>query len=196
MLTSIQLAAGPHSLPLSIPALLHFAIPAFRVLLLVPLFIGLIFPRVVYTPVNTRDDTDSTDSTFLLPAGGVPPPSTGLSSVPGLSGEASKYGTFQSAHPAIPPSGPVTRAHTPVPSHGRDKVCITRSYRFGPSLTLHTFQPDEKPDVALDPSWGELGRRLRRISPYLWPSKSISLQFLAVSSILSLSISISFQRVI
>jgi hypothetical protein len=103
--------------------------PAFRVLILVPLFFGLIFPRVVYTSVDTGDDNaayDSTDSTFLLPSGGTPPPSTGLSNVPGLSGEASKYGTFQSAHPAIPPSGPVTRAHTPVPSNGHDKVYITQ----------------------------------------------------------------------
>jgi hypothetical protein len=128
MLTGIQFLAGPHSLPLTIPALLHLVFPALRVLLLVPLFFGLVLPRIVYTPVNTEDDTgsyDPTDSTFLLPAGDAPP-STGLSSVPGLSGEASKYGTFRSAHPAVPPSGPVTRAHTPAPSHGHDKVCTTR----------------------------------------------------------------------
>ena len=131
ILIFIRLAAGPYSLPLSIPALLHLVFPAFRVLLLVPLFFGLICPRVIYIPADTGDDTDGydpTDSTFLLPAGGAPPASTGLSSVPGLSGEASKYGTFQSAHPAIPPSGPVTRAQTPVPSHGHDKVYITRPY--------------------------------------------------------------------
>jgi ATP-binding cassette subfamily B (MDR/TAP) protein 6 len=117
-------------LPLPIPALLHLVFPVLRVLLLVPLFFGLVFPRVVYTPVEAGDDADeynATDSTFLLSAAGAPP-STGLSPVPGLSGEASKYGTFQSAHPAVPPSGPVTRAQTPVPSHGNDKVCITRIY--------------------------------------------------------------------
>jgi hypothetical protein len=100
--------------------------PAFRVLLLVPLLFALAFPRVVYTPIDTDDVTDAlapTASSFLLPPGDVSP-STGLSPVPGLSGEASKYGTFRSAHPTIPASGATTRAHTPVPSHGQDKVCI------------------------------------------------------------------------
>jgi hypothetical protein len=178
-------------LPLSIPALLHIVFPAFRVLLLVPLFFGLISPRIIYTPVDTGDDTDvydPTDSTFLLPPGGVPPSSTGLSSVPGLSGEASKYGTFQSAHPAIPPSGPATRAQTPI---GHNKVYHT-IVMICTTLIFNISQRDEKPDVALDPSWRELGQRLRRIGPYLWPSKSASLQFVAVRFILLLSNSISF----
>lgn len=117
--------AAPYHLPIAIPDLLHLVFPAFRVLLLVPLFFGLVLPRVVYTPISTDEDedgVDANDSTFLLPAGTVPL-STGLSSIPGFAGEASKYGTFQAAHPAIPPSGPATRAHTPVPSHNQDKVC-------------------------------------------------------------------------
>lgn len=91
-------------------------------LLLIPLFFVLVFPRVVYTPISADDeDVSPNASSFLLPAG-EPVPSTGFPSVPGLSGEASKYGTFRSAHPAIPPSGPTTRAHTPVPSNRQDKV--------------------------------------------------------------------------
>jgi ATP-binding cassette subfamily B (MDR/TAP) protein 6 len=33
----------------------------------------------------------------------------------------------------------------------------------------------------LDPSWAEIWRRIRRLSPYLWPSRSTYLQLLAVS---------------
>ena len=35
-------------------------------------------------------------------------------------------------------------------------------------------------EVNPDPSWRELGSRLKRITPYLWPSKSVPLQFTAV----------------
>ena len=128
-LTSIQSIAEPRTLPI---AILHIVFPALRVLLLVPLLFTLTFPRVVYIPIDTDDITEAlapTASSFLLPAGEVPS-STGLSPVPGLSGEASKYGTFRSAHPAIPTSGPTTRAHTPVPSQGQDKVCSIRVFLY------------------------------------------------------------------
>lgn len=121
-----QFTAGPHSLPITIPEFLHLVFPAFRVLLLVPLFFALVFPRVVYTSIDPDEVAEAhapTASSFLLPPGELSP-STGLSFVPGLSGEASKYGTFRSAHPAIPPSVPTSRTHTPVPSNGQDKVCI------------------------------------------------------------------------
>lgn len=124
----LEPAAGPYDLPITIQTLLHLVFPAFRVLLLVPLFFALVLPRVVYTPLDADDDDVSPNaSSFLLPAGNAPP-STGLSAVPGLSAEATKYGTFRSAHPAIPPSGATTRAHTPVPSTRRDKVRIIRTY--------------------------------------------------------------------
>lgn len=119
--------AAPYHLPLTIPDLLHLVFPAFRVLILIPLFFALVLPRVVYAPISADEDADESaanESSFLVPAGGVLP-SSGLSPVPGFAGEASKYGTFQAAHPAIPPSGPVTRAPTPAPSHAADKVYFT-----------------------------------------------------------------------
>lgn len=42
----------------------------------------------------------------------------------------------------------------------------------------------EKESIDLDPSWGEILRRIGRITPYLWPSKSGALQFLAALCIL------------
>jgi ATP-binding cassette subfamily B (MDR/TAP) protein 6 len=128
-LATFQKGSEPRTLPI---AILHIVFPALRVLLLVPLLFTLTFPRVVYIPIDTDDITEAlapTASSFLLPAGEVPS-STGLSPVPGLSGEASKYGTFRSAHPAIPTSGPTTRAHTPVPSQGQDKVCSIRVFLY------------------------------------------------------------------
>lgn len=116
--------AAPYHLPITIPDLLHLVFPAFRVLILIPLFFALVIPRVIYTRINADEDADESavnESSFLVPAGGVLP-SSGLSPVPSFEGEASKYGTFQAAHPAIPPSGPVTRPPTPVPSHTADKV--------------------------------------------------------------------------
>ena len=151
-------------------------------LILIPLFLALVLPRVIYTPINPADNADESavnESSFLVPAGGVPP-SSGLSPVPIFEGEASKYGTFQAAHPAIPPSGPVSRTPTPVPSHTADKV--SSAVNTTQYIANVSKQSDRKPEVALDPSWGEIFRRIKRIAPYLWPSKSIALQFLVVST--------------
>lgn len=54
--------------------------------------------------------------------------------------------------------------------------------------------PKEK-EVDTDPSWGEILRRLRRITPHLWPKKSRSLQLVAVcpDSLLTAKILNSFQ---
>jgi hypothetical protein len=45
-------------------------------------------------------------------------------------------------------------------------------------ISFPQSSPDK--DVDLDPSWNELFRRLRRITPYLWPKKSRPLQLIAV----------------
>ena len=49
------------------------------------------------------------------------------------------------------------------------------------SLPIPFLQPAPKEkEIDTDPSWGEILRRLRRITPYLWPKKSRSLQLIAV----------------
>ncbi len=53
------------------------------------------------------------------------------------------------------------------------------------STFTQSSRSKEKDEIALDPSWGEILHRLRRISPYLWPSKSRALQFLAVRALYS-----------
>lgn len=53
-------------------------------------------------------------------------------------------------------------------------------------LIAFSFQPSTKEkEINLDPSWGELWTRLRRITPYLWPSKSRGLQVIAVRTVAS-----------
>ncbi|KZT04683.1 uncharacterized protein LAESUDRAFT_744261 [Laetiporus sulphureus 93-53] len=149
--------------PLSIRLLLHLAFPAFRVVLLVPLLAALFFPRVTYVAVHDSDEEAQAETDLLLPQSVGAAPSTGLSPV---SAEMSKYGTFRStARSTIQASGPTTRSHTPAPSAVQ---------------TLPMKGKEPKEEVVLDPSWGEIWARLRRISPYLWPSKSAGLQFLAL----------------
>ncbi|KAI0780187.1 hypothetical protein C8Q74DRAFT_1263689 [Fomes fomentarius] len=147
--------------PLATVFLLHLAFPSFRVLLLVPLFFALLFPRISYVPVETPDEEAPTDSSLLLPAQDVAAPSSGLSP---FSAEASKYGTFRSGRSLGQNSGPTTRTNTPAPS----------TIRVPPPKIQ-----EAKEDIALDPSWRELFVRIKHLAPYLWPSKSFALQFLA-----------------
>ncbi|EIW63180.1 uncharacterized protein TRAVEDRAFT_62820 [Trametes versicolor FP-101664 SS1] len=147
--------------PLSTVYLVHLAFPAFRVLLLVPLLSALLFPRVSYVPAETIDEETPTDTSLLIPAQDAAAPSSGLSP---FSAEASKYGTFRSGRSVAQSSGPTTRTHTPAPSTVRV-----------PPPKAH----EAKEDIALDPSWCEIFARIKHIAPYLWPSKSASLQFLA-----------------
>lgn len=160
------------SLPrFSIHALIHVAFPAFRTLLLLPLLVGLSSPRITYNPVRGDDDIESpeaTASTFLLPPGTIAHSSTGLAVASGLNGESSKYGTFHTTRSNLQGSVPATRATTPAPSMGPD----TKS--------------EPKPEISFEPSWSELWKRIRRLGPYLWPSKNPWLQFLAFLCILIL----------
>lgn len=151
------------SAPLKISLILHVAFPAFRVLLLVPLLGALFFPRVSYVPVNADDESAPGETSLLLPADDTATPSTGLSPV---TAEMSKYGTFRpTARSTLHASGPTTRSHTPAPSTIQAPEAKSKETRE---------------EIALDPSWGEIWARLRRISPYLWPSKSYALQFLGL----------------
>ncbi|KAJ4494046.1 hypothetical protein C8J55DRAFT_500474 [Lentinula edodes] len=150
---------------LSIVMLLHLAFPIFRVILVVPLLTSLLTPRVVYTSVHAESGSEelSTDSSLLLPASAAPQASTGLLAVP-VPSENAKYGTFQPSYSALLQSTPTTRAATPAPSQN----------------------VNEKSEIVLEPSWSELMQRIQRLSPYLWPSKSRSLQLIAVICILIL----------
>lgn len=117
---------------LSIRTLIHVLFPALRVLLLAPLLMGLVAPRIVYSSVQTYDDIESptldpipTASTFLLPPQSDAQSSTGLTSVPGHNIENSKYGTFRPIRSTLQASAPTTRAATPAPSTAPDnKVWI------------------------------------------------------------------------
>ncbi|KAJ8494557.1 hypothetical protein ONZ45_g13206 [Pleurotus djamor] len=168
---------GPHSPPsrfnLPLEDLLHFAFPAFRVLLLCPLLYALLSPHIVYTNIAPDDEVEEvpTVSSYLLPPDAGAHASNGLSHVSGLAGDASKYGTFVRAprtNTTLHRSTPTTRATTPVPTR--------------------EAKPEGKSDIALDPSWSEIWRRIRRLSPYLWPSKSRPLQGLAIMCIVLLLI--------
>lgn len=156
--------------PFTVRSLAHLAFPAFRVLVEFPLLVGLYSPRVTYLPVQNGDEEAPTESNLLLPHDAASAPSSGLS--PLGSGEASKYGTFRTSRSLAPTaSGPTTRTPTPAPSQGR--------------LPQHkAARTPEKDVVDLDPSWNEILRRIGRITPYLWPSKSRSLQLLALLCVL------------
>ncbi|KIY66216.1 mitochondrial half-size ABC transporter [Cylindrobasidium torrendii FP15055 ss-10] len=156
---------APSKLPLQV--ILHFLIPVARVLVLLPLLITVLSPRVVYTPVAQAENGhghEATESSFLLPPSAAQNASTGLLAVPGLS-ESTKYGTFRQGRPVSQASSSNTRPSSPAPSHSTT----------GP-----------KTEVSVEPSWGETVARLRRLSPYLWPSKSKALQGVAVICLLIL----------
>lgn len=141
---------------MTIPAVLHIAFPAFRILLLVPLFVALHYPRVEFAPAENAEEreTHPSASSFLI----APQP---IQASAGLNPLSSKYGTFSDRSLAAS-SNPSTRAPTPVPQHA------------GPS------KKKQKDEVTYNPSWSEFQQRLKNITPYLWPSKSKPLQAIAV----------------
>lgn len=107
---------------LPIQALLHFAFPTFRALLLVPLLGAILLPRTIYTAIQS-DGVETpipTSSSFLLATDAGAQPSTGLSAVPGMSGDASKYGTFHVTRSNLQRSAPTTRPPTPSPWNAGD----------------------------------------------------------------------------
>ncbi|KAJ7782869.1 mitochondrial half-size ABC transporter [Mycena metata] len=145
----------------SLPIAIIF--PALRVLAGSVLVAALASPRIVYKAVSQDENEESsaTDASFLLP-----PPSTGLSPVSALPADSTKYGTFRTPRSGLAQSTPATRVASPSPPEGTD------------------VKSGQKPDIALDPSWGEIWRRISRIVPYLWPSKSRPLQLLVLLCII------------
>lgn len=166
--------------PLHVPlqTLLHFIFPAFRIVLLIPLLFALHVPVVIYT--TTQQDNIAqpipTASSFLLPTELGRRPSNGLS----IGADVGKYGTFRHSRASWQVSAPTTRATTPVPSTSPDNKVGGFYTPLNKLLTYSTHQADAKAEVTTEPSWSEIGRRLRRLMPYLWPSKSKYLQFIAV----------------
>ncbi|TFK54285.1 hypothetical protein OE88DRAFT_1675841 [Heliocybe sulcata] len=163
---------------INLPALLHLAFPALRVLFLVPLLFTLLYPRVVYTPASLGENAQivaPNASSLLLSAEEGASPSTGLSPV---AAKTSQYGTFRSTVS----SGPTTRTNTPAPSHVQlpaVKASSTIDLRDNIADLSNQQDSPSKQEINLDPSWREICRRIARITPYLWPSKSFALQFLA-----------------
>ncbi|KIK67026.1 hypothetical protein GYMLUDRAFT_92865 [Collybiopsis luxurians FD-317 M1] len=143
----------------SVFLLLHFAFPVFRVILLLPLLVSLLTPRVVYTSVHPESEVEEVPTETSLLVSASSQASTGLLAVPVPSDQA-KYGTFPPTQ-----SASTTRAPTPLQNI------------------------DDKPQIALEPSWSELMQRIKRLFPYLWPSKSRPLQLVAVICILILLLS-------
>ncbi|KJA27744.1 hypothetical protein HYPSUDRAFT_130746 [Hypholoma sublateritium FD-334 SS-4] len=164
VLLAFRLRHGQTPPVFSIRTLVHVLFPAFRIVLLLPLLVGLLSPRVIYSSVGSFDDVESpepTTSTFLLPPGIGSQPSAGLSGVSAINGEGSKYGTFRTTRSNLQTSTPVTRAATP-----------------SPSTAPTDAKANLKPEISLEPSWGELWVRIRRLGPYLWPKNDRWLQFL------------------
>ncbi|KAH8093897.1 hypothetical protein BXZ70DRAFT_948370 [Cristinia sonorae] len=170
LLVDIALAVllGIHA-RLSVRWLLHSSFIAFRILLLIPLVATLANPRVSYVPVENGDEESPSATSLLLPSGVGAAPSSGLAP---LEDTASKYGTFRVSRSLVPASSPTTRAPTPAPSTGRV-----------PQPKHKSRSQDEK-EINLDPSWSEMWQRIRRLTPYLWPSKSRGLQAIALVCVL------------
>jgi ABC-type transport system involved in Fe-S cluster assembly fused permease/ATPase subunit len=173
-----SLRDGNPSHVFTIRALVHVVFPAFRVLVLLPLFGALSSPRIIYTPTQAYRDVEEpipSVSSFLLPHDRVPHSSTGLNTG-SINSESSKYGTFRVTRSNLLPSVPVTRAPTPAVTRAPTPVQST-----APGVKV-----DTKSEISYNPSWSELWKRLRRLTPYLWPKHSPSLQFLAFLCILVL----------
>ncbi|KAJ6495556.1 mitochondrial half-size ABC transporter [Mycena vitilis] len=155
-------SSGESRLPIA-HASIAIIFPAFRVLAGIILVSALASPRIVYKAIS-QDETEeptASDASFLLP-----PPSTGLSPLSALPADASKYGTFRTPRSGLAQSNPVTRGTSPVPPEEIDA------------------KTSQKPEISLDPSWGEIWQRISRLAPYLWPSKSRSLQLLVLFCII------------
>ncbi|KIL68923.1 hypothetical protein M378DRAFT_184787 [Amanita muscaria Koide BX008] len=143
--------------PILLRDLMHLAFPAFRVLLLFLLLAVLLYPRRLYTVIDVQEEAAPTASSFLLQAGQE---NHGTGLAPPDSGDSSKYGTFRDPRTDLQRSTPTTRPATPAPSHVPEQK--------------------EAKDPHVDFSWSEMWSRLRRLTPYLWPKKSRTLQLLAI----------------
>jgi hypothetical protein len=126
---------------------LHFTLPCFRILFLVPLLASLFSLRVVSTSIRNGDSLKTPE-------------------LDALAGDTSNLETS---------SAPITGITTSSNDEGQT-VVIDICVHFS-TFNLPVFIQDEEREMP----WRVFVRRVRRITPFIWPSKRLSLQFLAVS---------------
>ncbi|TDL26049.1 hypothetical protein BD410DRAFT_764367 [Rickenella mellea] len=166
---------GPPEIPerppqLSVPALLHGVFPVLRLLVLIPLYFAISYPRISYVPgsdIRESENGAAEDTGLLVPIDQSAIPSQGLS--------PTQYGTFPTSRSAAPTTGSNTRAHTPTPSDDAEGSQTVKPPRL--STKFPTKGSEAKSE---SPTWREQMRRLRKIIPYLWPKRNVSLQLLAL----------------
>ncbi|KAL5484932.1 HMT1 [Sanghuangporus weigelae] len=169
---------------INFPILIHMLFPAFRLLVLIPLYVVLAYPRVNYVPASeVRQTNGSTvavadESTSLL----APAAEEGTLANQGLRlgpDPQSAYGTFRSTRSLVPTTSTPTRSHTPVPSVNQDVIQTIKASSSKVNGTSDAARLEE-------PTWGEVWRRIKKLTPYLWPKNNVWLQFLAFLCILVL----------
>ena len=152
---------------LNVPNALHFLAVVLRLLFLLVLVPALYLPRISYVPVsrNVTSENANASSRLLVP-----------SAVPA----ASPYGTFNSS----PQTPFITRTHTPTPVDGAPSSANPQ-VNPPPAAAPTPLKPNPRREVSEDPTWREVGQRLRKLAPYLWPKKDRGLQILAVRNLFS-----------
>ncbi|KAI5123873.1 hypothetical protein M0805_005690 [Coniferiporia weirii] len=177
---------GIPELPRSINfvVLLHSLFPLLRLLVLIPLYPALAFPRVNYVPVSEVRQTDgnvngiaAVESTSLLAPPEDPLASQGLN-VEGVNGQ-SAYGTFRPSRSLAPTTGTTTRSHTPAPSEAQDVLTSLKASSSAKKIQAEAAKIESA-------TWGDMYRRIKKLAPYLWPKGSVWLQFLALLCVLVL----------
>jgi len=160
-----------------IPAVLHTLFPTLRLLLTIPLYAALVYPRVKFVPTSdaTREADEGAspsaveDTALLDPQEDDDAEDHGLGL--GTSKKPAQYGTFGISRLSVPSSTTQTRSTSRNSGAGQ---------RGPQGLKVGTV--DQRLDSAAieNQSWSELLARLRKLMPYLWPAKSHRLQFLAI----------------
>lgn len=164
------------------PAVFYIPVMALRLLFLVLLLASMSFPRTVPVDTPATPTTEISDSAALL----------GANQTNGAS-----YGTFHEGTPSSPESEDTAVAAPAQDEDTQSKVIIVYCVccaNYSDMCIVSLVQPaDEDSDETKkktdddDPlegeqSWMENFRRFRRLTPYLWPSKSRTLQVFVVSS--------------
>lgn len=144
---------------------IHFGLSILRLLVILPLYPAITHPYKTFVPSEPLSapevqqvDSNATASTSLLVPRDVP-----FQSSSGLLAPQPQYGTFGGAPSDI--SRNISRSQTP-----------TQSERVR--------KPRE--EINLDPTWKEMGQRIRRLTPYLWPKGDRKLELLALFCLLLL----------
>ncbi|EJD03189.1 uncharacterized protein FOMMEDRAFT_108336 [Fomitiporia mediterranea MF3/22] len=170
---------------INFPALLHTLFPVFRLLVLIPLYAALSFPRVRYVPLSEVHQTNGgavsvteENSALLAPAEEGTLTGQGLNT--GTQGQ-SAYGTFGPSRSLAPTATATPRTHTPAPSEAQD---VLQTLKAPPSKVKAQTETAKLEN----PSWREMYRRVKRLSPYLWPKNNVWLQFLAMLCMIVLAI--------